>query len=54
MTITFNDRMYRKIMKSVKARQEMVKHATSEDERIEHENAIRRMLAEAKILTSRI
>ena len=49
-----NDKMYRQIMKAVKARQEMAKYATTDAERVEDEKAIVELLAQAKTLTGRI
>lgn len=54
MTITKNDKLYRQVMKSIKARQELAQMATTESEVIEHENKIRDLLAMARTLNDKL
>lgn len=49
-----NDRLYREIMKSIKARQELAKLSLPEQDRIENDRKIRDLLDQARILTNRL
>ena len=54
MNIKENDRLYKTVMASIKVREEMIKQATTEQERQENLKAIDDLLTNARILTSRI
>lgn len=54
MNTKANDRQYRQIMKSIKARQEMMKMAISDQERQKDMQAINELLGLARTLTKRI
>ena len=54
MNTKINDRLHREIVKSIKARVELLNISTTEAERAEHLKAIDELTNQSKILTNRI